>query len=114
MRKLVVGITLLLIVTACDPGKGSFIDRCKRHVETQLRSPGSATYGSLADAVIDTDGPFPNLDRDGYEEISGNRFWFAYVDSNNAFGTPIRSYISCSELVDGEFDFVVSPTPPFN
>jgi len=91
MRKLVVGITLLLIVTACDPGKGSFIDRCKRHVETQLRSPGSAKYGSLADAVIDTDGPFPNLDRDGYEEISGNRFWFAYVDTRSAHQSEVIS-----------------------
>src|SRR5690625_7656626 len=88
MRKLVVGITLLLIVTACDPGKGAFIDRCKRHVETQLRSPSSAKYGSLADAVIDTDGAIRNLDRDGYEDISRNRFWFAYVDTRSAHQPP--------------------------
>jgi hypothetical protein len=94
-------------LTACRPdARDTFIARCKLHIERQLRSPGSATYGNIHTAGLAT----TVLDRQGYHSSDGKTFWFATVDAPNAFGTAVRSYVLCADLPTG-FEAMLTSDP---
>ena len=99
-------LTLALALTACrDTERDAFIQRCKSHIERQLRSPSEATYTSIAQAAATR---VITLDRDGYSGGENSKLWFVTVDAPNAFGTPVRSYALCLDNTTQGFDLILT------
>jgi hypothetical protein len=92
MKRLAVMAAAALALTACGGGafdEGTAWGLCKQRVEAQLRAPATAQF------------PSPD-DMRWTKNIRTYKFPAAYVDSENGFGAPVRTYFECTVMQRSE------------
>lgn len=99
MRKL--AWLALLALAACG-SRDAFRADCQKAVAAKLSAPKTASYGNALDVAPPGQGEaLRRISEDGAFGDERERYWFGYVDAENAFGTEVRMYFICRATGSG-------------